>query len=91
MIGVKKRREMESVKKLGRLTDARSDEMKMLFEDASMFSAKIEEGCEKLFQAYDILASNGRQSLSKINEVFNEELKIDFGFVNISMDQLVSF
>lgn len=88
MSGNQNLREVTSVKKRHRLTHSIADEMNKIYADASK-SKKIEEACEKVFNACDICTSSGRPShsnnisLSHINEAFNEELQEDFTMVYI--------
>lgn len=89
MSNVDGKREVATVRKMHRLTHATSDEMKMIFVDASRSSPKIRQACEKVFQACYICASSGRPrqskkiSISHVNEAFNEEFKADFMVVYI--------
>lgn len=55
-----KRKEVASVKKLNRLKHTPSDEMKKIYADEPMYSAKIEEEYGTIFQACEICASSGR-------------------------------
>lgn len=57
--GIQGQRDVETVKRVHRLTHVSSDDMKQIFSDESATSAKMEEACDKVLEAWDICASSG--------------------------------
>lgn len=81
--------EIYLVKKIHRFTHAPAEEMKALFKDAGMATAKLDAACDKNFGACEIYVSSEEPkqrkkiSLTHVNNAFNEDLTADFVIVHI--------
>lgn len=76
-------------KRIHRYTHASKDETKSLCRDANILNEELEQAIDKVHDACEICAKNGRPksskkvSLSHVNTAFNQEIQIDFFFITL--------
>lgn len=84
MSNIKKRKELNIVKKVHHFIHANADEMSSLFKDASLMNAKIQKAMNKVSKACNIWASTDHPAITKklslrhMNEDFSSEIQADF-------------
>lgn len=77
-------------KQLHRLTHAPSQQVKNLCRHAGILSEDLEDAIDAIDAACEVCARHGRPlplkkiSLTPVNEAFNEEIKIDFTYIEIN-------
>lgn len=86
-----KRAPLVFCKRVHRYTHATPEEMRILCKDANMLDEALEQAIDKVFAACEICAKNGRPkssrkvSLTHVNEAFNEEVQIDFFYIELRL------
>lgn len=84
MANIKKRPELNIVKKVHRFTHGNATEMSRLFEEAGMLTPRIKKAIDKVTKACTPCARSGRPknsrklSLKHVNKDFNIEVQADF-------------
>lgn len=86
-----KRAPLTLCKRIHRYTHATPEEMRVLCKDANMLDDALDEAIDKVFAACEVCAKNGRPkpsrkvSLTHVNEGFNEEVQIDFFYIDLRL------
>ena len=84
-----KRQPLAFCKRIHRYTHATQEEMKTLCEEAGMLDEELIAAIERVCEACEVCAKNGRPipskkvSLSHVNQAFNVEIQIDFFFPTV--------
>lgn len=84
-----KRAPLVFCKRVHRYTHAPPEQMKSLCKEANMLDADLIEAIDKVFNACEVCAKNGRPapskkvSLTQVNSAFHEEIQIDFMYTKL--------
>ena len=90
-----KRTPLVFCKRIHRYTDAHPDELRNICKDAGIMDNLLDDAITRVSEACQVCCKNGRSkpsrkvSLSHVNAAFNEEIQVDFLFVNLKGQNIV--